>query len=128
MESIGLTPHQRVKLLAMISYLFPKYHKDVYYKGTEGNEDYLASKCARPNFEILLDGTFVKIPKFEEGDSEPLKYNVQFNYIHWFEFCIKHLIPKLDEGIQDIIDSRILFCELPNPIDYLYEQFLKLKK
>ena len=44
--------------------------------------------------------------------------------IHWFEFCITHLAEKL------VVDYGASYYEMTHnyhPIDYLYEEFKKLK-
>lgn len=47
--------------------------------------------------------------------------------MHWFEFCYTQLLNKIfnkyNDKLQCIIDT---WCG--NPIDYLYEQFITLKK
>ena len=98
MKSLDLNPLQEIKLIKMCKKLFPKYKEWEYSAITPGYLEY-------DTFDSL------------EEDIE----------IHWFEFCIKYLIPKLSDSIQSTVDMRILFCELPNPVDYLYEHFKKLK-
>ena len=41
--------------------------------------------------------------------------------IHWFEFCVNHLTIKLNVSREDLMNFGY------NPIDYLYEEFKKLK-
>lgn len=45
--------------------------------------------------------------------------------IHWFEFCMLHLAPKVckSDGIAITFKDNN-----NNPVDFLYERFLKLKK
>lgn len=59
--------------------------------------------------------------KIKQGDDYEETY---IEGIHWFEFCIKQLIPKFQiDDIMELELTRILFCNLPNPIDYLYDKF-----
>lgn len=41
--------------------------------------------------------------------------------IHWFEFCVNNLTVKLNVSREDLMNFGY------NPIDYLYEEFKKLK-
>lgn len=42
--------------------------------------------------------------------------------IHWFEFCMTHLAEKIDCDLA----HNIIYMK-KHPIDYLYEEFKKLK-
>lgn len=44
-------------------------------------------------------------------------------HIHWFEFCCTRLIPKLGLG-----DTPINILLQNNLVDFLYEEFIRLKK
>jgi hypothetical protein len=56
-------------------------------------------------------------------------------YIHWFEFCITHLAKKLKVR-PSLLENRAWSTleltgskfRLNHPIDYLYEEFKKLKQ
>ena len=129
MKNIELTENQKVKLLEMCRILFPEY-PDLQF-GVKEKHNW--SK------EYLVFGL---------TGNEPI--------IHWFEFCMTHLIVKLSkeftkQGLSkaDYTDNQypnwfsekvsyhlnpfrneefeedILFI---HPIDYLYEEFKKLKK
>lgn len=56
-----------------------------------------------------------------------LEYSIKGNlvqYIHWFEFCIFHLVEKLSKAYGEA------FYEMyynHHPVDYLYSEFKKLK-
>lgn len=102
MKAIELTQEHKDKLLEMCKILFPEYI----------------------NVEIEL-----------EPDYEGLQYFIQLNktdkikewiYIHWFEFCFTILADKIFtkyiEKAQFVIDTWA-----GNPIDYLYDEFKKLK-
>lgn len=101
MNPIKLTKKQEYKLLEMLESLFPENKFE---------------------FDNVYECKGLGILSIDE-------MTANFKEIHWFEFCIKQLIPKMliNNDIQPIIDMRILFCELPNPIDYLYNHFKKLK-
>jgi hypothetical protein len=95
MKAMQLSTADRAKLLEMCQTLFPEYTDIIVMK---------------------LDVRLVT----RWGKSMPNKEE----YIPWFEFCIKHLIHKLNiGGIQSGVDLRILCCELPNPVAYLYHHF-----
>jgi hypothetical protein len=79
MKPIDLTEEQKNKLLEMCQVLFPEYKKIFFFnKDQEGNYD---------------EEDFISF------DSE---------YIHWFEFCTRFLMSKLDalyiEKILDPVD------------------------
>lgn len=108
-KSLVLAQKQKDNLLEMCRGLFPKYKWE------------FASDYGTINDETQVDALIQwKITG---------KYSQIFiSTNHWFEFCVKHLIPKVANIIQSTIDMRILFCESSNPIEYLYQQFKKLKK
>jgi hypothetical protein len=99
----------KVKLLEMCKELFPEY-PDVQFGVKEKHnwsKDYLV-------FGLI--------------DDEPI--------VHWFEFCWTNLIQKIYKENTPMervnnINNFALICyndfELNHPIDYLYEEFKKLK-
>lgn len=108
MQPIQLTQDHKDKLLEMCKALFPEYH----------------------NFELELnsqhDGSEGFIIYLDEN-------NLHGEGIHWFEFCIMDLTTKM-YNISDlkkessIKQLRGYICqETDHPIDYLYEEFKKLK-
>lgn len=131
MKSIELTKEHKSKLLEMCNKLFPEYK------------------------EIIL--TKQKFLNFGFKDHKSYTTRIGNMSIHWFEFCMTHLIQKIDnlhsekilkplenkackEGYPDngseIWNERpwIKLWSLTNsgnykkhPIDYLYEEFKKLK-
>lgn len=122
MKPIELTEEHKSKLLEMCKVLFPEpeysfwWEYEMYGRGLkQAFNDVL---CVRHNF---------KKPIIEVYNGKEFKRSNNYFNIHWFEFCIKHLIPKLSNEIQSTIDIRMLFCELPNPVDYLYQKFKKIK-
>jgi len=101
MKPIELTDIQKDKLLEMARESFPEY-----------------------DFEFKLKNNILSLGKKH--------LDLYTNTIHWFEFCMTYLKNK----ILDVVDyseiekflMRCLFqCEMPHPVDYLYEQFKKLK-
>jgi hypothetical protein len=150
MKAIELTKEHRGKLLEMCKELFPEYYKRVKYRGN--NEDYFADESCRPQFKIHIYGEYLNFPSFEDNDSEPLEYNVQFTGIHWFEFCMTHLLERIfnpgnPHGLvpRTLIEKLSEFFRLTNfyfwnvnfgnedtdyenhPVDYLYKEFKKIK-
>lgn len=130
MKSIELTEEHKVKLLEMCKILFPEYFyweldHHIITAHIKGNDD-------------------------EVYEDEP--YDIA---IHWFEFCMTHLIVKLSKEFtkQKLSKADYTDNQYPNwfsqkvsyhlnpfrneefeedilfihPVDYLYEEFLKLK-
>lgn len=128
MNSIQLTEEHKSKILEMCKVLFPEYNKKIIYDGGKG---------CRPEHKIKITGTTIYFPYIEDGDKEPLKYNVQFKDIHWFEFCMTNLVASLVK--KDNLSNRIwreVWDKLnggpmvgikEHPIDYLYNEYKKLK-
>ena len=122
MKNIELTEEHKIKLLKICKSLFPEYY-EIYF----GEWDY--------------NGEFDGYMYFS---TETLS-NPNILQIHWFEFCITHLINRLaSKNIKtDILadcefeDFRIkcvteifkdkISTDYIHPIDYLYEKFKKLK-
>jgi len=130
MNPIKLTEEHKTKLLEMCKILFPEYT-------TIPNDK---------NPKFLTINWFTKQGYFIHlMDDYDLKEN---KMIHWFEFCMTHLIEKLfnsfeedDEefynryinngasfygiGVNEII--FVMLSSQKHPVDYLYEEFKKLK-
>jgi len=121
MTTIQLTEEHKSKLLEMCKVLFPEYI-----------ETYLGVN----DYDLEPDGYIYFIK------------NKNITRIHWFEFCMTHLIEKLfnsfeedDEefynryinngasfygiGVNEII--FVMLSSQKHPVDYLYEEFKKLK-
>lgn len=108
MKSLELTAEHRVKLLEMCESLFPEQSPfqigipQELRKGWGHSKDFVFGKS-----DVFVDDGI---------------------YSHWFEFCHNHLSPKVfgagryRERVQFYIDTFG-----GNPIDYLYEEFKKLK-
>lgn len=105
MKTIELTKKQKERLLEMCVLYFPE------------------REWSYPNYDGLI-GTF--IPGIDEDDPQETTINDNLD-IHWFEFLIFHLIPKLvkyktKQGVYDY-DTHSLnhICTMDkNPIDSLY--------
>jgi len=104
MNPIKLTEEHKSKLLEMCKVLFPtwKAHSLI------SNEQYISD------------------------DTENFSESDETFSIHWFEFCVRQLIPKLfsddDYGIfEDISDMNYAYVLIntseQHPIDYLYLKF-----
>lgn len=119
MEPIKLTEKHKAKLLEMCKKLFPEYNynKKTGYGGWTIGKNYSHSHLIgylKNDFNDSIDDPDV--------------------YIHWFEFCMTHLTKKLDLAFCDIGDLASSLngdteTEMFNlhPIDYLYNEFKKLK-
>lgn len=130
MKTLELTPERQKKLEEMVNTLFPEYNKDVQYEGGRG---------CRPEHKISVLNS-VALPYIEHGDKEPLKYNVQFQHIDWFQFCTIHIMEKLlrDGGQREFREYMnvcfgfvypqwdILSPQI-HPVDYLYNKFKSLQ-
>lgn len=75
-------------------------------------------------FEIDRDGYLMFVPIDQIDDAA----------IHWFEFCMTHVIRKIEELLPFIGRQPAYWDQLMqhvfyggHPIDYLYSEFLKMK-
>lgn len=110
MSPIELTEERKSKLLEMCNKLFPE--KEI--------------RFIKPVFSCP-DTFFIQI-----GLKSSIKYDLE---IHWFEFCMIHLVNKvlhdsmnfnfITEEHESLI-TGLLRKDL-HPVDYLYEEFKKLK-
>ncbi len=127
MVAIELTEKHKKKLLKMVKALFPENYGD-------SEDTYIDSSGVINLWEL---------------DSEGLSEGLTSLEIHWFEFCLTHLAEKVinpkDENDSTIrknfeeffihMKSYSWFIQDPglresfakHPIDYLYQQFKKLK-
>jgi len=104
MENLELTEDHRSKLIEMCEKLFPQYKE----------------------FELELEEQYDGSKGFLSFRNKNSNSFLDTQDVYWYEFCIRYLIPKIFQGIQEIIDCRTMFCELPNPIDYLHANFERL--
>lgn len=108
LTSIELTEEHKSKLLEMCNKLFPEYK------------------------EIIL--TKQKFLNFGFKDHISYTSRIGNMSIHWFEFCMTHLIPKFEK--QGIHINYWLMTLGPkhihwpvnfnHPVDYLYQEFKKI--
>lgn len=101
MKTIELTQEHKSKLLEMSIKLFPEYIEidiDI-SENYDGIQDYIQ---LRKKYENTI-------------------------FIHWFEFCFTYLIEKLSKNLDEDYSLDDLLGYNLHPIDYLYEEFLKLK-
>jgi hypothetical protein len=117
MKSIELTEEHKTKLLEMCNVLFPEQKpfciglNQELNKGWGYSRDFIFGKS-----DIFLDDGLM---------------------IHWFEFCMTHLqneilrkaskLNKSDDLNYDFFSKLTDSWYESHPIDYLYEEFLKLK-
>ena len=105
MKNIELSEKQKENLLEMCKVLFPEY---VIYPAD--NDGFIEGE------QWVGDQNM--------GEDRPVN---EFN-IHWFEFCMTHLYSKIIKGdyATQYQTSGMIFYK--HPIDYLYEEFKKLKQ
>jgi hypothetical protein len=118
MKPIELSKEQQGKLLEMCKALFPEYE-----------------------FELEIE------PQYDGSDGFIYVADIKLlhlgNYIHWFEFCMTHLIreicilrtnddlgfcPEEFDALHKKSLTKCLMYDNPkHPVDYLYEEFKKLR-
>jgi hypothetical protein len=118
MNKLELTKEHKDKLLEMILKLFPKYRIP---KGTKYTQDIIPRWAEDPEYgnEII-----------EESLVFPIALKTTYNnfHIHWFEFVIIQLCPKLTNCVAMFNDIESEDIEIIiHPIDYLYEKFKLIK-
>ena len=101
MKNIELTEDHKSKLLEMCKELFPEY-PDLQF-GVKEKHNW--SK------EYLVFGLTGNVP-----------------IIHWFEFCMTHLCDKVFIHDESLNEFLLTFNVDKHPVDYLYEEFKKLKQ
>lgn len=134
MKALEITKEQKDRLLEMAEKLFPEYN-DKSEGGTGPICFHHAGEYPGMLFGFKSNG--------EDGDL----YRDASLFIHWFEFCIIWIPEKIvshpkfnnefiiempqyyddSEVIDYIMESCVSLIKDINPIDYLYEEFLKLK-
>lgn len=98
MKQIELTKEHKSKLLEMCQILFPEY-------------DFTLDK---------FEQCFVTL-----GLKSEILYK---EHIHWFEFCITKLWLKIAFYVNhEPTAIRSIILEKVHPVDYLYEEFKKIK-
>lgn len=114
MKTIEINKEQKEKLLEMCTKLFPEYtFVEWDLCGHEGNLKYYHKKWKSAKF------------------------------IHWFEFCLTHLLREIcilrtnkdfgfdpwdfDKMMRKYIGKLLLYDEPKHPVDYLYKEFKKIK-
>ena len=108
MKAIELTEEHKSKLLEMCKVLFPEYVL-IYWENGNG------------------DGWADGLLSFSNDSKSSFS-------VHWFEFCMTHLATVIyNKGSYyknyiTITQFRGYLCqEAEHPVDYLYEEFKKLK-
>lgn len=110
MKSIKLTKEQKNKLLEMCTKLYPKVKWHFWRDDScpEFDETHLGY-----NMQYTLG-----------NKAQPYKYGL---VIHWFETCMINLCEKIIKDNDQLSDFKSLNFNKKHPIDYLYEEFKKLK-
>lgn len=128
MNSLSLSKDQKDHLIEMCNKLFPEYM----FEFIRGADVY--------GYTIYDLFTFCLIKDYENCEYEKSR-----KYIHWFEFCILLVFPKLlnfydADKLSDFYYVTIgykfksegnnawNFERFKHPVDYLYEKFLELNK
>ncbi len=133
MKNIELTENHKSKLLEMCNKLFPEYPN-------------LEVRDSMEDFCMEQDNCFIEL---QESGSNSRKDTI----IHWFEFCMTEVVEKIlnptplnpNRGLQDKfknffwkvneywmhnkfnINGENSSTKPLHPVDYLYEEFKKLK-
>jgi len=131
MKPIIVTEEHKSKLLEMCKVLFPEY-----------------GRIEIQEYAIDVDKSLPS-PVFVDLYKQHITIPFDIYSIHWLEFCMTHLVEKLfnsfEEDDEDFYDryinegasfygvgvNEIIFVMLSSKkhiIDYLYEEFKKLKK
>ena len=143
-KPIILTEEHKIKLIEMCNVLFSEY-KSIELWGFNSYDDF----CRLGGNEKIDNCIYFYPEKLPLNKKNPPRIdwdNVQKTNIpitiHWFEFCMMHLAPKIiyplyiskdansDEGGQlgmELFGNTILYHPKEHPVEYLYKQFLKLK-
>lgn len=115
MKPLELTPEHRTKLLEMCNLLFKncKWH---FWESD--SDDY-------PTYSMIGYSNHVNL-----GTNKKIIPSLE---IHWFEFCMTHLVDKLNNIKFNNNDSSFIFWKdlaISNGhmVDYLYNEFKKLNK
>lgn len=123
MEPIILTEEHKSKLIEMCKILFPEY----------GEVQLLKSYISTP-----YDATGSPYLRWYVDHIYEEKKTTKLIEIHWFEFCSIHLLEKLYRSPIDLNNFMSICFRFTypswdpihlviHPVDYLYEEFLKLK-
>lgn len=114
-KSIELSKDRKSKLLEMCKTLFPNYVWSTNQIGL-GYENYvIASEWHNQAYnEIQQYNSIIPLPK------------TLFS-IHWFEFCLTHLSKRLLNPNDFMFYQTTGNFNYLHPVDYLYQQFIKLK-
>jgi hypothetical protein len=130
MKPLALTEKHKSKLLEMCKTLFPEY-KEI--KFTFNTDEYFTDNWSdTPNFGNILSFS---------DDTIKTGRCILIN-IHWFEFCLLHLSEKIYKTFFKLGEKdnwygshlnwaiNTMYTKKPHKIhliDYLYEEFKKLK-
>lgn len=123
MKPLELTSEHREKLLEMCKKFFPEY-------------DEVEMTSSFPYYNAnALDGVRTKFPRLEVAwFQNPTEDAVSLVFedkdhpksltIHWFEFCVVHLLNKFRLEPNILLNTAM---EGTHFVDYLYEEFKQIK-
>lgn len=146
MKQIELTEEHKTKLLEMCEVLFPEPEYSFWWE----YEMYGRGLKQSFNDVLCVCHTFKK-PIIKLYNGKEFKQTSNYFNIHWFEFCMTHLVDKIDNLWIKHVNYKCVgydttsydwtnrpFLKIWNivntghlkqhPVDYLYEEFKKLNK
>ena len=111
MKQIELTEEHKSKLLEMCNQLFTE--DEFTFDNDLGDDGFIDRNFLGKNKSNLM-------------------WDDEGSHFHWFEFCMTHLQDKIKQlnGFENNpdCDIELMSCWYENhPVDYLYEEFKKLK-
>ena len=106
MKAIKLTEEHESKLLEMCNALFPEY-KDVKVKTFNNGKKMTDTDTTR------IRGLCVELPYIDMGNIDPF---INYHCIHWFEFCVVHLV----SAVQNAMPKELVWREQPAYVGNVY--------
>lgn len=136
MKAIELTEEHKTKLLEMCNKLFPEC---LFEKGFKYKSKWSTGRIV----DCVSKGICIEFGSDPEYGYREIEESLQITMldgeylktesIHWFEFCMKHLVYKIFNESNSVqtqleLNKTILYLmnSNVNVIDHLYEQFKKL--
>jgi hypothetical protein len=129
MKPLELSEDQRIKLLEMTKSLFTEY-EHIIISNIQLDIGSYDSEVNKTRWSPFIFYSKLIKPPFDDG-----------KFIHWFEFCMTHLLNSLafmssktdivmDVEFEEFITDAFvaIFFDFKHPVDYLYERYLTIKK
>jgi hypothetical protein len=122
MKPIEITKQQKDKLLEMCKALFSEYK----YIQWDNQDLDIGSPLGYEKVNQFRISNHIFISKTKDAPHD------DGIFIHWFEFCFNVLLNKINYPSNQINNSKLItdndLINANHPIDYLYNEFKKLKK